>query len=104
MGIRLLTKPLVVNDLTPRIVQAGDGRAPHCERRLLGAAADVRRSEEIRQRKQPTIGGRLDRVDIERSSCQALLEQCHHERLLVDNSATRGVDEKRSWLHERELR
>src|SRR5436305_14465210 len=65
-GISLVTKPSDVNDLTPRIVEPGDGRAPHRQRRLLSAAADVWCPKEIWQCEQLTIDGRLSRVHIER--------------------------------------
>ena len=54
------------------------------------------------QPQQLAIDGRLDREHVERRAAQALFDERPLQRLLVDDAAARGVDEKRVGLHQRE--
>ena len=72
--------------------------------RLQRRRADVRRSDEIRKLEQRVVARRLGREHIGRGRGQPARLQGLAQSRLVDDSATRGVDEARRRFHQRQLR
>src|SRR5205823_4854393 len=82
-----------------------DGGDAHAVDRLAGDASDVRGGDEVRQGEERVVlRGRLLVEDVERGAGDAVRLQHVVERLLVDDAAARGVDDKGGALHMREPR
>ena len=66
-------------------VEAGNRRPPHGQPRLLRAAADVRRADEIRQSEQRRAGWWFNREHVGGGAGQTSLDQRRRERRFVDD-------------------
>src|SRR5262249_41388049 len=94
------TSAIAVN--VSMLVEPRDCGATHRQDSFLGATAEVRRAQEVREADERRVAGRLDGEHVERGTGNATGFEQRRERLFVDQAAARRVHENRMRLQQLE--